>query len=138
MDLSPGSPLKKAIEIGNDVKSHFDWPSSKGVFEKVREEFAELEETLGQSKGLQFDEMGDVLFTLVQLCRHLSVNPEKAIDFANQKHSLRYNRMVEIIKEKGLMPEDLKLEALENYWQLAKKDTKPQLDVLLASFEPWD
>jgi len=81
---------KKASSVG------FDWPDAKGLIEKLREETAELEAEL-QTEPIDLqraeDELGDLLFTAVNLARHLKLEPEFALRGANAKFRRRFNAM---------------------------------------------
>ena len=104
---------KKAAKVG------FDWPEAGPVREQVSLELAELDEALqnGHKDAIE-DELGDVIFTLVNLSRHLKVDPEQALRKATAKFEKRFRTMEQH------QPEPLKnldAEALEAAWQAAKK-----------------
>ena len=107
---------EKAARVG------FDWAAATAVFEKVTEEYKELEETLavGQ-KGHQEHELGDLLFALTSLARHLNLDAESALRKANG----RFNARFRYIEQKLLQNhEDLyqtSLMRLEELWQEAKR-----------------
>lgn len=114
--------LQKAFKIGKKTeKTKFDWESLAPLFDKVKEECRELEETLSESKERQEDELGDLLFVIAQLARHLKLEPETALRKANLKFEKRYFTMLNIAKDKGLDFEALPIEKKEELWQEAKK-----------------
>jgi MazG family protein len=106
---------KRAARVG------FDWPSTLEVFEKCAEEIAELQQEIdsgGNSERLT-DEIGDILFVLVNLARHLEVDPEGALRHANAKFERRF-RAVERAFDHDL--DGVSLDQMEAAWQRAKED----------------
>ena len=88
--------LYAAQKIGRKTKNwDFDWATSKEVFEKLNEEVLELKKEFesGNSKGVE-EELGDVLFTLAQLARHLNLQAEDCAHKANEKFQKRFMAMV--------------------------------------------
>ncbi|MDX1426178.1 MAG: nucleoside triphosphate pyrophosphohydrolase [Kiloniellales bacterium] len=106
---------KRAARVG------FDWPSTRQVFEKFAEELAELHEEIETDgdRARMTDEIGDLLFVLVNLARHLEVDPEGALRHANAKFERRF-RAVERAFDHDLA--GVSLDAMEAAWQRAKKD----------------
>jgi ATP diphosphatase len=106
---------KRAARVG------FDWPSTRQVFEKFAEELAELHEEIETDgdRARMTDEIGDLLFVLVNLARHLEVDPEGALRHANAKFERRF-RAVERAFDHDLG--GVSLDAMEAAWQRAKKD----------------
>jgi len=105
----------------------FDWPSLDGVTDKIREEVAELELEIFESKGTEEDirrienEFGDVLFSLVNYARKLGIDPEQALMRTNRKFDARFRRMEQICANKKIKMKGLDIEALEKIYQQAKK-----------------
>lgn len=115
--------LQRASKIGHKTKKlNFDWPDVSGVLEKVEEELGELKEALAQD-GLneQKHELGDLLFSLAQLARHLEFDPEQALRETNQRFENRFTTMQTISMENGQDFATLKEDELEALWQAAKK-----------------
>jgi MazG family protein len=115
--------LKRAEKLGNRAsRVGFDWPDRVGVREKIHEELEELEAAVGSR---QFDameeEFGDVLFAVVNMARHLNIDPEQALTGANYKFERRFRSMEADIKESGKRLRDFKLEALDKRWRAAKR-----------------
>lgn len=124
----------------------FDWPEIEGLFEKLAEETAELREELkaapaqGPSgKGIagsgrpqvpaelrarMEDEVGDLLFVLVNIARYLSLDPESALKKTNRKFKRRFQWMEERLRADGRGPQEASIEELESLWQQAKRQEK--------------
>lgn len=107
---------KKAARVG------FDWPDAAPVFAKIREEAAELEEAVasGQTVAIE-EELGDLLFSVVNLARKLGVESEAALAAANEKFIRRFhaveNRLVAVGKELGKAT----LEEMDAAWDEVKR-----------------
>jgi uncharacterized protein YabN with tetrapyrrole methylase and pyrophosphatase domain len=104
----------------------FDWPDHFSVMEKIDEELAELRTELAKtadptSSHQVRDELGDLLFTVANLARHLGLDPEAVLAGANAKFRRRFNRMEEDLAAKDLSLAELDLAAMERAWDAAKK-----------------
>ncbi|EJW21704.1 hypothetical protein IMCC14465_00980 [alpha proteobacterium IMCC14465] len=107
---------KRAARIG------FDWPDMQQVFDKLDEELGELRAEIDQngSSERQLDEMGDVMFVIANLARHMKIDPEQAARAGNQKFTRRFNDMEAQAKTLNKDMHDLTLAELETMWQTAK------------------
>lgn len=106
---------KRAARVG------FDWPETTQVLDKIAEESAELveaAETLPQDKIEE--EMGDLLFVMANLARHLKVDPEAALRRANAKFTRRFARIEDWLAEAGKTPEQSDLAEMDALWNRAK------------------
>lgn len=105
----------KAARVG------FDWPSVDGVRAKLAEEIAELERARrdGDARGVR-EEVGDLIFTVVNLARALGVDAESAMRDANDKFYRRFSYMERRAQSEGRSLGELSLDELEELWQLAK------------------
>ena len=121
-------PLRRALALQKAAAQlGFDWPHADGVFAKLEEEIAELRAGLSQGdadrdrprRDALREEIGDLLFTLVNLARHVDVDPEVALMTANAKFARRF-RMVED-KLAGEPEARGDIDRLEAWWQAAKK-----------------
>lgn len=120
--------LNRAQRIGEKVnRVGFDWPDSRGSREKVKEELDELDQAIaiGDEKAIE-EEMGDVLFALVNLSRHVKVDAEGALRRTIDKFTKRFDHVEKRVKEKhGGWAEpgkpNLGLEVLDTYWDEAKR-----------------
>jgi ATP diphosphatase len=89
---------------------------------KIREELDELAEAVGTRSAESIeDELGDLLFAVVNLARHLDVDPEKALTGANSKFERRFREMESSIAGRGQKLAEHSLESLEQEWRSAKK-----------------
>lgn len=115
--------LKRAQKLGKRA-GHvgFDWPDRRGVQEKIREELGELEAAVGTRDvaGIE-EEFGDLLFAVVNLARHLDIDPESALAGANCKFEKRFRDMETAVTENGKRFKDFSLETLDREWRAAKK-----------------
>jgi len=115
--------LKRAEKLGGRAsRVGFDWGDRRGVRDKIREEIDELEEAVGNRDAAQMEEeFGDLLFAVVNLARHLKIDPENALTLANYKFERRFRDMEVDVKDTGKRLSDLNLESLDQYWRAAKK-----------------
>lgn len=110
---------KRAAKVG------FDWPDRAGVLAKVREELAELEAELNQAGAAQArvaDELGDLLFSCVNLSRHLGFDAESLLRAANDKFEARFNTMEAILQEQGTPLAAAALAVMDAAWDEAKRN----------------
>jgi MazG family protein len=126
----------------------FDWPEIGGLFAKLAEETAELQEELKSAPALSIkresgvagagkpqieqeqherleDEVGDLFFVLVNIARYLSLDPESALRKTNRKFRRRFQWMEERLRARGRTPEQASADELESLWQQAKQQEKP-------------
>jgi len=117
--------LLRAQRTGEKVSAMgFDWPDSQGVLEKVREEFEELADA--KKDGTQNDreeEMGDLLFSLVNLCRHWNIGAEDALGGAIQKFHDRYRHVEAALAKNGRSANQADAQELDELWRSAKAAT---------------
>lgn len=107
------------------ARSGFDWDELPPVYAKLEEELEELrqEAVIEDNHQRISEEMGDLLFSCVNLSRHLNVNPEQALRDANRKFISRFKIVERLVQEDGKEMEGCNLKQLEEYWQQAKKST---------------
>jgi MazG family protein len=116
--------LTRAVKLGRRAaRLGFDWPELAGVREKVAEELAELDEAVGAGESEAVAaEMGDVLFTLANACRHLNLDPEACLRAANSRFEHRFRRVEAKVQASGGDWQAHGMDALEALWQEAKSD----------------
>lgn len=96
----------------------FDWPNANEVLSKVHEELLELEQA--REPADQREELGDLLFALVNLAHHLGFSAEQALQEANDKFTRRFQSIEAECRRRGVRPEDLSLDELDALWDEAK------------------
>jgi MazG family protein len=94
----------------------FDWEDISGVFEKIKEELTELKEA--KNKEQKMEELGDVLFAVTHLGNFLNIDPEIALQRANDKFEIRFRKLEELLKGKDLG--DFSASELEKLWEKTK------------------
>lgn len=106
---------KKAAKVG------FDWENKEQIFAKIEEETAELRAAIdsGDAENIS-EEVGDLLFAVVNLARHLDVEPETALKKTNRKFRQRFKFIEEQLKLEGRTLEDSNLEEMDTLWNEAK------------------
>lgn len=102
----------------------FDWHNIDDVFAKVEEEVVEVKAELHDKPDALAEELGDLLFAVVNVCRHAKQDPEMLLRKANQKFSRRFNLVEKQVTESEQEFEQHSLEQLEQYWQKAKQQTQ--------------
>ena len=118
--LSRASKLqKRAAQVG------FDWPSALPVLDKVREELDEvLEAMAAQDAPAIADEVGDLLFAVVNLARHLKLDAEATLRQASSKFERRFRMIEQLLRERGQPIENCTLEQLDALWAEVKQQEK--------------
>jgi ATP diphosphatase len=112
------------------ARAGFDWPDAAGVIGKVDEELAELREVLAGDlpQGRRGEEVGDLLFTCVNLARHCGVDPEAALREANAKFERRFRGVETALRARGSSPEQARLEEMDVLWTAQKRGEKSARD----------
>src|SRR5215813_3537712 len=131
--LLEGIPSKlPAIHEAHQISSRaarvgFDWPDIEGVFDKLQEEVRELKEVISaggddkQREKLE-DEIGDMLFVMVNIARYLKIDSESALKRANRKFKTRFKFMEKQLAEQGKTLDKTSLAEMEALWQKAKSE----------------
>jgi ATP diphosphatase len=105
----------------------FDWDNKHDVFAKIEEEVQEVKEELEKSpndKNNLAEELGDLMFAVVNLCRHAKEDPETLLRKANTKFSKRFKAVEAHVNDSGKALVEHDLETLEHFWQLVKQQEK--------------
>jgi nucleoside triphosphate diphosphatase len=106
---------RRAAKVG------FDWPETKDVVAKIREELSEVEEAIaGSDRDAITDEIGDLLFSVANLARHCNVDAEAALRSTNAKFARRFRAIEEGLAEAGRDIHDCSLDEMEALWVAAK------------------
>ena len=127
--------LTRAVKLQDKAAAvGFDWPSLMPVFDKMREEMAELEEVAlpadarADAAGSPPDmsriaeEFGDLLFVMANVARHLKIDPEQALRAANAKFTRRFATVEAKLAERGSSPSESTLEEMDALWDQAKRE----------------
>ncbi|MDB6048459.1 MAG: nucleoside triphosphate pyrophosphohydrolase [Pseudomonas sp.] len=128
LDDVPGAlpALSRSIKLQKrTAQVGFDWPDALPVFDKVREELDEVLESMADddTDGVA-EEVGDLLFSVVNLARHLKVDPETALRAANAKFERRFRFIEQALRETRRPIENCTLEELDALWGEAKRQEK--------------
>ena len=102
-------------------KCGFDWESIDGAYDKIEEELREVREAAPEDV---FEEMGDLLFAVVNASRFLKVNPEEALTAACGKFVNRFRLMEKLATDAGFNLADMDLEGMDKFWEAAKSVEK--------------
>jgi nucleoside triphosphate diphosphatase len=117
--------LARAQKLGRRAaRAGFDWPDAAAVLQKVDEESAELAQALArrdQAPEAVEEELGDLLFTLTNLARHLEVDAERALRRASLKFEQRFQAVEARLAARGLRPEDATPAMLDQLWNEVKE-----------------
>lgn len=107
---------------GKAAKAGFDWDTPEPVWAKIHEELAELKEAVAEGDaGHITEELGDVLFTIVNLARFLKADSELALLACNKKFRTRFSFVEQRVREQGGRWQDFTLEQLDEFWNEAKR-----------------
>lgn len=112
---------KKAKKVG------FDWDDISGAFDKVGEETEELKEAVNDGTPDEiFDELGDLIFSVVNVARFVKADPEEALTHATDKFICRFQKVETLAKERNIDMKNSTIDELDKLWEEAKKDTGNQ------------
>jgi nucleoside triphosphate diphosphatase len=116
--------LTRARKLGaRAAQAGFDWPDASGPRAKVDEELAELDRATAAGDGAAREaELGDLLFSIVNLARHLEVDPEAALRRANERFARRYRHVEKALAALGEPPAGASPELLDRLWTAAKAE----------------
>ncbi|CUX16083.1 Protein mazG [Agrobacterium genomosp. 5 str. CFBP 6626] len=115
--------LTEALKLQEQAaRAGFDWSDPAPILDKIEEEIAELREALAEGKPEKVsDELGDLIFALVNIGRHVKADPENALRGTNTKFRRRFNHIETSLTENGETLEEASLERMEDLWQAAKR-----------------
>lgn len=117
--------LQRALRLSERAsRVGFDWPDVHSVMDKLKEEERELEEAMasGNGHGKVEEEIGDLLFTISNIARHLEVNPEDALHKATLRFESRFRRMEGLLRRSGVSIKDAPMDVMDRAWEKVKKD----------------
>ncbi|MGV1817578.1 nucleoside triphosphate pyrophosphohydrolase [Agrobacterium sp. CG160-95] len=115
--------LTEALKLQEQAaRVGFDWSDPAPILDKIEEEIAELREALAEGKPEKVsDELGDLIFALVNIGRHVKADPENALRGTNTKFRRRFNHIETSLTENGETLQEASLERMEDLWQAAKR-----------------
>jgi MazG family protein len=125
--------LSRAVKLQHKAaKVGFDWPSLAPVFDKLKEELAELEQAVAGTDDPRSDdaspevkeEFGDLLFVVANVARHLKIDPEAALRAANQKFVRRFGAVERKLAAQGRTPQQSTLSEMDLLWDEAKAEER--------------
>ncbi|MBP7559505.1 MAG: nucleoside triphosphate pyrophosphohydrolase [Armatimonadetes bacterium] len=105
---------RRAAKVG------FDWPDVRGPLEKIREEAAEFAQE-AESGGATEEELGDLIFSIVNASRFLGVSPELAVRASARKFDRRFREVERLARERGRVPGEMTFEELDALWERVKE-----------------
>ena len=119
---------EKAARVG------FDWKDANGPLEKIKEELRELEEAVAAASDTSLDphvkeELGDLIFAVTNLARHLKADAESALENTNSKFSRRFRAVEEVAKGKGKNLKDMTLAEMDALWDEVKASERVQVTI---------
>jgi ATP diphosphatase len=129
--VAAGLPaLTRALKLQQKAgKVGFDWNDPKAVLAKIREETQEIEAELESGKRAEVEaEIGDLMFAVVNLARHLDIDTETALRTTNLKFERRFGSIEDALAAQGKTPQDATLDEMDALWNAAKaaeKNTPP-------------
>jgi MazG family protein len=110
---------RRAARVG------FDWPEAAPIFDKIAEEIVELRDAIANEGADRIeDELGDLLFAVVNLARKLDHDPEQALRRACRKFERRFRRVETLLAADDKLPGSASLDEMEAKWQQAKKEER--------------
>ncbi len=117
--------LKRAAKLQKRAANHgFDWPSVDGAVDKLEEEIEELKQALHQGQSeLLLDELGDVLFSAVNVCRHSGIDGEAALRSTMRKFERRFQYIENCIEKSERSLDEVSLDEMDRLWEEAKTAT---------------
>ena len=133
-DLLAFPALTSAVKIGKKTSIlNFDWKNFRQVMHKVEEEWQEMKDELTPDRSLDEsrvkEELGDLLFSVAQLARHLKIDPELALRGANVKFKTRFDKLEDIARERNIDIKNSSQDKLEQLWQEVKTQEKNNLKI---------
>ena len=118
--------LTRAVKLQNRAaRVGFDWPSTDEVLDKLVEETREVVEACDSlGPDALAEEIGDLMFVMANIARHLKVDPEAALRAANEKFTRRFARIEDLLAEAGKTPANSDLDEMDALWNRAKAEEK--------------
>ena len=121
--------LWRSEKIQNKAKKvGFDWPDISGAMDKLQEELSELQEAIASGdRQSVFEELGDLLFSVVNVSRFAGVDPESALHQACEKFLRRFRYLEEEAAQRGLELSNMSLDQMEEIYQQGRKPLRERI-----------
>lgn len=127
-EQSRNCPLTTAQRRGEEAaQTGFDWDDVSGPLAKVAEEVRELEAELARDDPRDqrlCEELGDILFSVVNVARHIDVDAARALETTVAKFDRRLRRVNQWLEADGALPSERSIQALERLWKRAKREER--------------
>jgi uncharacterized protein YabN with tetrapyrrole methylase and pyrophosphatase domain len=107
------------------VRVGFEWETEEDVWKKLEEEIQEFHQA--KSNEQKVEELGDILFTIVNIARKNKINPEDALRNANAKFRERFSKLEKRVYEQGKQLQDLTLSEMDAIWEEIKKEKEKEI-----------
>lgn len=118
--------LLESLKINKKAaKTGFDWREKEDIFDKLVEEVEEFQDA--ESDAHRFEELGDILFVIVNLARRYKIDPEAALKASNKKFKSRFEGMLQLAKEQGIEFSSLELEQMDQLWGDVKEKERQRI-----------
>lgn len=120
--------LTRAVKLQKRASSvGFDWPDTNGVVDKIDEELSELKAAIKSGCPQEInEELGDLMFSIVNLCRHVKTEPESALRATNRKFEQRFQYIERILEQRNTTLDAASLELMDELWDESKGESKAQ------------
>ena len=114
-------PLERSYQLQRKAaKAGFDWPEVQGVWDKVHEEIDEVREVSPENRDHLREEIGDLLFSVVNISRYMGIDPADALHECNSKFSSRFSYVEEKMKQNGLEMSEKTFKEMDQFWDESK------------------
>jgi len=128
-EIKPGfPPMDRSYALQKiAAKAGFDWPDTEGVIDKIKEELEEVRSAICSEKNGDChleEELGDLLFSVINLCRFMKIEPSVALRRTNSKFVERFKYVEKKMKETGQEMKKENLEIMDKFWEEAKEQMK--------------
>lgn len=123
-DCKPLSVLAESRTVQDEAaQAGFDWPDVTGPIKKIIEETDELIRALETDRPDHAEtELGDIMFSVINVARHMNVDPEHALRIATDRFSTRFNKVQTLMDEQGHDLHDCSLDQMNDAWEQAKTE----------------
>jgi tetrapyrrole methylase family protein/MazG family protein len=124
------SPVEAILQISQEASEYgFDWENPSDILRKVEEEVKEVEEAIQKSNSRKIEqEIGDLLFAVINITRYLNIDPVKSLERGRRKFEQRFRYLQKLISKEGRDPKAMTAKELDDYWNRVKSTFSSKLD----------